>query len=67
MAALKFAPFSSEIELPFYQALFQSKLEHDKLSEDARFVLGVYKPQPGTRPDDSVKMQILAGALTNTQ
>lgn len=67
MAALKFATFSSEIELPFYTNLFASKLEHDKLSESARQVLGVYQPRPGTQPDDSVKMQVLASALTSTQ
>ncbi|RYP18947.1 hypothetical protein DL765_003625 [Monosporascus sp. GIB2] len=65
MAALKFAPFSSEIELPFYHALFASKLDHDKLSDSARPVLGLYEPRPGTEPDDSVKMQVLASALTS--
>lgn len=66
MASLKFAPFSSEIELPFYHALFASKLDHDKLSDSARPVLGLYEPRPGTEPDNSVKMQILASALTST-
>ncbi|KAH9900131.1 E1-like protein-activating [Xylariomycetidae sp. FL2044] len=66
MATLKFAPFSSEIELPFYSALFASKLDHDKLSDSARPVLGLYEPRPGTEPDDSVRMQILASALTST-
>ncbi|KAI1389793.1 E1-like protein-activating [Hypoxylon trugodes] len=65
MAALKFAPFASEIELPFYSALFASKLDHDKLSDSARPVLGLYEPRPGTAPDDSVKMQVLASALTS--
>ncbi|KAJ1326607.1 ubiquitin-like modifier-activating enzyme ATG7 [Microdochium nivale] len=65
MAALKFAPFSSEIELPFYSALFALKLDHDKLSDSARPVLGVYEPRPGTQPDDSVRMQVLASALSS--
>ncbi|KAI0005639.1 E1-like protein-activating [Xylariaceae sp. FL0662B] len=65
MAALKFAPFQSEIELPFYSALFALKLEHDKLSDSARPVIGLYGPRPGTAPDDSVKMQVLANALTS--
>ncbi len=65
MASLKFAPFSSEIELPFYHALFASKLDHDKLSDSARPVLGLYEPRPGAEPDDSVKMQLLASALTS--
>ncbi|KAI0470688.1 E1-like protein-activating [Xylariaceae sp. FL0804] len=66
MATLKFAPFASEIELPFYSSLFASKLDHDKLSDSARPVLGLYEPQPGMAPDDSVRMQVLASALTST-
>ncbi|KAK8089678.1 hypothetical protein PG997_004639 [Apiospora hydei] len=62
---LKFVPFSSEIELPFYSALFSSKLEHDKLDESARQVLGVYEPQLGIAPEDSAKMQVLGNALTS--
>lgn len=65
--ALKFATFSSEIELPFYSALFSSKLDHDKLSDSARPVLGLYEPRPGLAPDDSVKMQVLGSALTSHQ
>ncbi|KAF2967094.1 hypothetical protein GQX73_g6464 [Xylaria multiplex] len=66
MATLKFAPFSSEIELPFYSALFASKLDHDKLSDSARPILGLYEPRVGVHPDNSVKMQVLASALTST-
>ncbi|KAI1173135.1 hypothetical protein F4777DRAFT_581259 [Nemania sp. FL0916] len=66
MSALKFAPFSSEIELPFYSALFASKLDHDKLSDSARPVLGLYEPRIGVHPDESVKMRVLASALTST-
>ncbi|KAI0134416.1 hypothetical protein BJ170DRAFT_699908 [Xylariales sp. AK1849] len=62
---LKFATFSSEIELPFYSALFASKLDHDKLSDSARPVLGLYEPRPGLAADDSVKMQVLGSALTS--
>lgn len=65
--ALKFATFASEIELPFYSALFSSKLEHDKLSDSARPVLGLYEPRPGVAADDSVKMQVLGSALTSHQ
>ncbi|KAI0156811.1 hypothetical protein GGR57DRAFT_71293 [Xylariaceae sp. FL1272] len=66
MTTLKFAPFASEIELPFYSALFASKLDHDKLSDSARPVLGLYEPHPGLDPDSSVKMQVQASALTST-
>lgn len=63
---LQFAPFRSEIELPFYSALFASKLDHDKLDDSAREVLGLYEPRH-EEPDSSCKMQVLGNALTNTQ
>ncbi|KAI1344775.1 E1-like protein-activating [Xylariaceae sp. FL0016] len=66
MTTLKFAPFASEIELPFYSSFFASKLDHDKLNESARPVLGIYEPRPGAKADDSVKMQVLGSALTST-
>ncbi|RQM06782.1 hypothetical protein DH86_00002753 [Scytalidium sp. 3C] len=63
--ALKFAPFRSEIELPFYTALSQSKIDHDKLDDSARRVLGLYEPKPNTAPDQSCCMQVLGNALTS--
>lgn len=67
MAALKFATFSSEIELPFYSALFSSKLDHDKLDDSARPVLGLYEPRAGADPESGTKMQILGNALTSNE
>ncbi|KHN96605.1 E1-like activating enzyme [Metarhizium album ARSEF 1941] len=61
---LQFAPFTSEIELPFYSALFASKLDYDKLDDSARNVLGLYEPRV-EEPQASCKMQILGNALTN--
>ncbi|KAI3543637.1 ubiquitin-like modifier-activating enzyme atg-7 [Colletotrichum abscissum] len=66
MAAIQYAPFSSEIELPFYAALFSSKLEHDKLDDSARRVLGQYTALP-VEPGQSCKMSILGNALTSDQ
>lgn len=63
---VQFVPISSEIELPFYSALFASKLEHDKLDDSARQVLGLYEPQ-AVDPEDSCKLQILGNALTSRQ
>ncbi|PHH81041.1 hypothetical protein CDD80_4345 [Ophiocordyceps camponoti-rufipedis] len=63
-APLQFAPFTSEIELPFYAALFASKIDHVKLDESARNVLGLYEPR-AEQPDDSCRMQILGNALTS--
>jgi len=67
MAPLKFATFSSEIEMPFYSALFSSKLEHDKLDDSARPVLGLYEYRAHADAASSTKMQILASALTSDQ
>lgn len=64
---LKFATFSSEIELPFYSALFSSKLDHDKLDSSARPVLGLYEPRSQANPEASTRMQILGSALTSDQ
>ncbi|KAL2196428.1 hypothetical protein P885DRAFT_69474 [Corynascus similis CBS 632.67] len=64
MAALKFVPFSSEIELPFYSALFASKLDHDKLNDSARPVMGLYEPR-SQADSQGARMQILGSALTN--
>ncbi|KAH7325890.1 E1-like activating enzyme [Stachybotrys elegans] len=63
---LQFATFTSEIELPFYSALFASKLDYDKLDDSARLVLGLYEPR-AEDPDSSCKMQILGNALTSQQ
>ncbi|PHH78457.1 hypothetical protein CDD83_3976 [Cordyceps sp. RAO-2017] len=63
-APLQFATFTSEIELPFYSALFASKLDYDKLDDSARNVLGLYEPHLG-QPESSCKMQILGNALTS--
>jgi hypothetical protein len=60
---LKFATFTSEIELPFYSNLFSSKLEHDKLDDSMRPVLGLYEPRVGVDPASSTKMQIRGNAL----
>lgn len=65
MSEVKFAAFTSQIELPFYSALFSSKLDYAKLDDSARFVLGVYEANPSATPDEATRMQILGNALTN--
>ena len=67
MAALKFVPFSSEIELPFYSALFSSKLDHDKLDDSARPVMGLYEPRSQADAASGTRVQILGSALTNRE
>ncbi len=67
MAALRFVPFASEIELPFYSALFSSKLDHDKLDDSARPVMGLYEPRSQADAASGTKMQILGSALTSKE
>ena len=63
--ALKFVPFSSQLELPFYTAFFNSKLEHDKLDDSARSVVGIYEARSEAEPTQSARMQIHANALSS--
>ncbi|KAL5594463.1 uncharacterized protein BROUX77_007810 [Berkeleyomyces rouxiae] len=59
---LQFVPLSSEIELPFYSALFSMKLEHDMLNDSARAITGAYEARV-SRPEDSCKVQIAGNSL----
>ncbi|KAI9782667.1 MAG: Autophagy protein 7 [Peltula sp. TS41687] len=63
--ALQFAPFASDIELPFYTSLASLKINHDKLDDSARKVLGLYEIRPNDAPESSCRMQILGNALTS--
>ncbi len=65
--SLKFAPFGSEIELPFYTALSNFKIDFDKLDDSARPVLGLYEPRVTSSPDESCRMQVLGNALTSDE
>ncbi|MCJ1249234.1 Autophagy protein 7 [Trapelia coarctata] len=67
MPALKFATFSSDIELPFYTSLASHKINHDKLDDSARRVLGLYELRPGDEPDASCRMQLHGNALTGDE
>lgn len=65
--ALKFAPFTSEIELPFYRAFFNSKIDVDRLDDSARPVIGLYEHRLSSFPETSCRMQILENALTSQE
>ena len=62
---LKFATLTSDIELPFYSALASHKINHDKLDDSARRLLGLYEIRPFDAPDASCRVQIHGNALTN--
>ncbi|KAF3492048.1 Atg7p [Arthroderma uncinatum] len=60
---MQYTPFISDIELPFYSSLASLKVDHDKLDDSARKVLGLYEIKPSDRPEESCRMQILGNSL----
>jgi ubiquitin-like modifier-activating enzyme ATG7 len=64
---MQYTPFASDIELPFYSALASLKINHDKLDDSARKVLGLYEVRPVDPPNASCRMQIHANALTSDE
>lgn len=64
-AMLKFATFNSDIELPFYTSLASHKINHDKLDDSARRLLGLYEIRSSDSPEASCRLQIHGNALTN--
>lgn len=64
-AMLKFATFTSDIELPFYTSLASHKINHDKLDDSARRLLGLYEIRSSDSPEASCRLQIHGNALTS--
>ena len=64
---MQYAPFASDIELPFYTALASFKIDHDKLDDSARNLLGLYEIRPTDTPNSSCRMQIHGNALTSDE
>ncbi|KAL9128465.1 MAG: hypothetical protein Q9217_002869 [Psora testacea] len=62
---LKFATFTSDIELPFYTSLATHKINHDKLDDSPRRLLGLYEIRPNDPPEASCRLQVHGNALTN--
>ncbi|KAL1310913.1 hypothetical protein AAFC00_001140 [Neodothiora populina] len=62
---LQYAPWTSDIELAFYSALANLKINHDKLDSSARRVIGLYEIQHKDMPERSTRMQIHGNALTS--
>lgn len=67
MASLKFAPWQSDVDVQFYAALAHIKINHDKLDDSARKVLGLYEVRPGDHPSRSMRIQIHPNALTSDE
>lgn len=64
---MQYTPFVSDIELPFYTSLASLKINHDKLDDSARKVLGLYEIRSSDAPDASCRMQIHGNALTSDE
>lgn len=62
---LKFATFTSDIELPFYTSLANLKINHDKLDDSSRQILGLYEIRPTDAPEVSCRLQIHGNSLTS--
>ncbi|EEP80836.1 E1-like protein-activating enzyme Gsa7p/Apg7p [Uncinocarpus reesii 1704] len=60
---MQFTPFISDIEIPFYTSLASLKLNHDKLDDSTRKVLGFYELRPLDPPETSCRMHIAGNAL----
>ena len=64
-STLKFATFISDIELPFYTSLASHKINHDKLNDSARSLVGLYEIRPSDSPEASCRLQLHGNALSS--
>jgi ubiquitin-like modifier-activating enzyme ATG7 len=64
---MQYVPFASDIEIPFYAALASHKINHDKLDDSARKLLGLYEIKPSDKAENSSRMQIHGNALTSDE
>ncbi|RDW74745.1 putative autophagy ubiquitin-activating enzyme ApgG [Aspergillus mulundensis] len=62
---MQYAPFASDIELPFYTALASRKINHDKLDDSAHKILGLYEIRPADPPNASCRIQVHGNALAS--
>ena len=62
---MQYVPFASDIEIPFYASLASHKINHDKLDDSARKLLGLYEIRPSDNKEHSCRMQVHANALTS--
>ena len=64
---MQYVPFASDIEIPFYVSLASHKINHDKLDDSARKLLGLYEIRAADNKEHSCRMQIHAIALTSDE
>lgn len=63
---MQYVPFISDIEIPFYAALANQKINHDKLDDSPRPIRGLYEIRPNDPREHSCRMQIHGNALGTT-
>ncbi|WEW55615.1 Autophagy protein 7 [Emydomyces testavorans] len=64
---MQYTPFISDIEIPFYSSLASLKLNHDKLDDSARKILGLYELRPYDSAETSCRMQVYGNALVTDE
>ncbi|KEF51571.1 autophagy-like protein 7 [Exophiala aquamarina CBS 119918] len=62
---MQYVPFASDIEIPFYASLASHKINHDKLDDSARKLLGLYEIRASDAKEHSCRMQVHGNALTS--
>lgn len=62
---MQYVPFASDIEIPFYASLASHKINHDKLDDSARKLLGLYEIRAADAKEHSCRMQVHGNALTS--
>jgi ubiquitin-like modifier-activating enzyme ATG7 len=67
MTSFKYATWQTDVDIQFYASLANIKINHDKLDDSARKVLGLYDVRPGDHPSRSNRMQIHGIALTSDE
>lgn len=65
--ALKFVPFKSDIELDFYASLANHKINHDKLNDAPRRVVGLYENRPKEDTGLACRMKFHGSALASDE
>lgn len=64
---VQYTPWTSDLELGFFTGLANLKINHDRLDDSARRVLGLYEIRSGDAPERSCRMQIHGNALTSDE
>lgn len=62
---LKFATFTSQVELPFWASLASEKIDQHKLDETERSISGVYEIRQDVSPEASCVLQLHGNGMAS--